>query len=83
MTREQIVGVLQFNAPGLERRDRGRPRRCASRTTGVIYSPIFGEVHGKAAIEKSYRDLFLAFADWTYEPRISSSTACARRRCSM
>ena len=35
---------------------------------GVIYSPIFGEVHGRAAIEKSYRDLFIAFADWTYEP---------------
>lgn len=35
---------------------------------GVVFSPIFGEVRGRAAIEKSYRDLFTAFADWTFEP---------------
>jgi steroid delta-isomerase-like uncharacterized protein len=67
MTREQIVGILNGMHRAWNNRD---PVALASAHTddGVVYSPIFGEVHGKAAIEKSYRDLFLGFADWTFEP---------------
>jgi steroid delta-isomerase-like uncharacterized protein len=35
--------------------------------TTVVQSPIFGEVRGRAEIERTYRDLFRAFADWTLE----------------
>ena len=67
MTREQIVGVL--NAMHRASNSRDAAALAAAHTDdGVIYSPIFGEVHGRAAIEKSYHDLFIAFADWTYEP---------------
>ena len=33
----------------------------------VVQSPIFGELHGRHAIENSYRELFRGFADWTFE----------------
>lgn len=32
---------------------------------GVVHSPIFGTVSGRAAIGTSYRNLFKVFADWT------------------
>jgi steroid delta-isomerase-like uncharacterized protein len=32
---------------------------------GVVQSPIFGMVSGRAAIATSYRNLFKVFADWT------------------
>ena len=34
---------------------------------GVIASPMFGTIRGRAAIEKSYHDLFAVFQDWEFE----------------
>ena len=68
MTREQIVGVLNTMQRAWNSRD-SVALTSAHADDGVVYSPIFGEVHGKAAIEKSYRNLFTAFADWTFEPQ--------------
>jgi len=66
MTREQIVAVLNTMQRAWNSRD---PVALTSAHTddGVIHSLIFGEVRGRAAIEQSYRDLFTAFADWTFE----------------
>jgi predicted ester cyclase len=33
---------------------------------GVVHSPIFGVVRGRTEIERSYRNLFTVFADWTF-----------------
>jgi steroid delta-isomerase-like uncharacterized protein len=67
MTREQIVTVLNMMQRASNSRD---PVALAAvhAEDGIVYSPIFGEVSGRAAIEKSYRDLFTAFTDWTFEP---------------
>jgi hypothetical protein len=67
MNREQIVGVLNAMHRAWNSRD-AVALASAHTDDGVVYSPIFGEVHGRAAIEKTYRDLFLGFADWTFEP---------------
>jgi steroid delta-isomerase-like uncharacterized protein len=34
---------------------------------GVVHSPMFGEVHGRAEIERTYREMFATFDDWTWE----------------
>jgi steroid delta-isomerase-like uncharacterized protein len=34
---------------------------------GRVSSPIFGKVFGRDAIERTYRELFTQFADWTLE----------------
>jgi predicted ester cyclase len=34
---------------------------------GTVASPMFGTIHGRQAIEKSYRDLFAVFEDWDFE----------------
>ena len=67
MTREQIVGILNAMNRAWNSRD-PVALAAAHADDGIVYSPIFGEVRGKAAIEKAYRDLFVAFADWTFEP---------------
>ena len=67
MTREQIVGVLNTMQRAWSGRDPAG-LAAAHAEDGVVYSPIFGEVRGKAAIAKAYRDLFTAFSDWTFEP---------------
>jgi steroid delta-isomerase-like uncharacterized protein len=66
MTREQIVGVMQAMQRAWTVRD---PVALAAThgEDGLVQSPIFGEVRGRADIERTYRDLFRAFADWTYE----------------
>lgn len=68
MTREQIVNVLNTMQRAWNSRD-AVGLAAAHSDDGVVYSPIFGEVHGRAAVEQSYRDLFTAFADWTFEPQ--------------
>jgi steroid delta-isomerase-like uncharacterized protein len=67
VTREQIVAVLNTMQRAWNSRD-SVGLGAAHTDDGVVYSPIFGEVRGRAAIEQSYRDLFTAFADWTFEP---------------
>lgn len=55
-----------------ERRDAWRLRdpvmlARGHQDTGVVQSPIFGTIHGRDAIETSYRELFRVFADWTID----------------
>lgn len=66
MTREQIVAVLNAMQRGWNTRD---PVALAAlfADNALVHSPIFGELKGRLAIEKSYRDLFRGFADWTFE----------------
>lgn len=55
-----------FDARAQAWRDRDPVALAATHSEdGVISSPIFGKVTGRAAIEQSYRDLFTRFADWT------------------
>jgi len=67
MNREQIVSVVNAMQRAWNSRD-SQGLAAAHTDDGVVYSPIFGEIHGRAAIEQTYRDLFAAFADWTFEP---------------
>jgi steroid delta-isomerase-like uncharacterized protein len=66
MTREQIVGVMQAMQRAWTVRD-PVALAAAHAEDGLVQSPIFGEVRGRAEIERTYRDLFRAFADWAYE----------------
>lgn len=66
MTREQIVAVLNSMQRAWNARDPMALAALYSDNT-VVQSPIFGELHGRMAIERSYRDLFRGFADWTFE----------------
>ena len=66
MTREQIVAVLNAMQRAWNVRD---PTALAAlfADNAVVQSPIFGELRGRPAVERSYRDLFRGFADWTFE----------------
>jgi steroid delta-isomerase-like uncharacterized protein len=66
MTREQIAAVIQVMQKAWTARD---PAALAAAHTedGVVVSPIFGEVRGLKDIQRSYEELFRAFADWTLE----------------
>jgi steroid delta-isomerase-like uncharacterized protein len=66
MTREQIVGVMQAMQRARNAKD---PAALAAMHTddGVVYSPMFGEVRGRAEIERTYREMFQTFVDWTWE----------------
>ena len=65
MTRDEITTFF-------DRRERAwRSRDFATLTSGhgengTVISPMFGTIHGRPAIEKAYRDLFVAFQDWEY-----------------
>ena len=79
MTREQIVVVLNSMQRAWNTRD-AAGLAAAHADDGVVMSPIFGEVKGRAAIEKSYRELFRAFADWvlTFEDLIVDGDRAAQ-----
>jgi steroid delta-isomerase-like uncharacterized protein len=66
MSREQIVSALQAMQRAWNARDPAA-LTAAHTDDGVVVSPIFGEVRGRAEIERSYEELFRAFADWTLE----------------
>jgi len=66
MTREQIVGVMQAMQRGWNSKD-PVALTAVHADDGVVYSPMFGEVHGRAEIERTYRDMFQTFADWAWE----------------
>jgi steroid delta-isomerase-like uncharacterized protein len=66
MTREQIVGLMQSMQRAWNARD-AIALSNAHADDSVVYSPMFGEVHGRPEIERTYADLFRAFADWTFE----------------
>jgi steroid delta-isomerase-like uncharacterized protein len=68
MTRAQIVTFLNARQRAWHARDAAG--LAATHTDNcVIHSPMFGEVRGQAAAERSYGDLFRTFADWSYESR--------------
>ena len=66
MTREQIVSVTQAMQRAWNARD---PVALAAvhAEDGVVHSPMFGEVHGRADIERTYGEMFRGFADWNFE----------------
>jgi steroid delta-isomerase-like uncharacterized protein len=66
MTREQIVGVVQTMQRAWNTKD-AAALAAAHADDGVVHSPMFGEVRGRADIERSYRDMFRAFGDWSFE----------------
>jgi steroid delta-isomerase-like uncharacterized protein len=66
MTREQVVSLIQTMQRAWNARD-PQALTAAHADDGVIVSPIFGEVHGRTEIQRSYDELFRAFADWTLE----------------
>jgi steroid delta-isomerase-like uncharacterized protein len=79
MTREQIVVVLNAMQRAWNARD-ASALAAAHAEDGSVQSPIFGEVKGRAAIEKSYRELFRAFGDWilTYQDIIIDGARAAQ-----
>lgn len=66
MTREQIVALAQSMLRATNSHD-AAALAAAHAEDGVLHSPMFGEVRGRAAIERSYSELFRAFPDWTFE----------------
>jgi len=66
MNREQIVAVMQAMQRAWNVRD-PVALAAAHAEDGIVHSPMFGEVRGRADIERSYREMFRGFADWTYE----------------
>jgi steroid delta-isomerase-like uncharacterized protein len=68
MTREQIAALMSSMHRAWKDRD-AAGLAAAHAEDSIVNSPMFGEVRGRADIERSYRDLFRAFADWTFEPQ--------------
>ena len=66
MTREQIVSVMQAMQRAWNVRD-AAALAALHADDGVVHSPMFGEVHGRAEIEQAYREMFRGFADWNFE----------------
>jgi steroid delta-isomerase-like uncharacterized protein len=66
MKREQIVTIMQAMQRAWNARD-PVALAAAHADDALVESPMFGEVRGHSEIERSYRDLFRAFADWTLE----------------
>lgn len=66
MTREQIVAVMQTMQRGWNAKD---PVALAAihADDSVVHSPMFGEVRGRSQIERTYREMFRTFEDWTWE----------------
>ncbi len=68
MTKDPIAAFLDRHSDAWNRRD---PAALADDHTaaGVVLSPMFHRVEGRAQIRRSYSDLFLAFPDWqiTYD----------------
>jgi len=66
MTREQIVGVVQIMQRAWNARD------AAALTTVyaddcLVHSPMFGEVRGRAEVDRTYREMFRSFGEWDFQ----------------
>ena len=63
MTREQVAAFIERHAGGWNRRD---PQALCHdfAENGVIVSPMFARVEGRAQICKTYTALFGIFPDW-------------------
>jgi steroid delta-isomerase-like uncharacterized protein len=66
MNREQLVGLFIERQAHWRERD-AEALAAAHHEHGVIISPIFGTVIGRAAIAQSYRELFTVFEDWALD----------------
>jgi len=62
MTREAIESLVGAREQLWRRRDAAGLAK-AHAEDGVVESPIFGTIHGRAAIEASYAELFRGFGD--------------------
>jgi len=64
ISREEITAFVARHVEVFHRHD---PVKLAAHHTidGTVVSPMFATVHGRQAIEDSYRALFRAFPDWT------------------
>jgi steroid delta-isomerase-like uncharacterized protein len=65
MTREELTTFAAHRHEVWNRRD-AAALAAGHAADGTVTSPMFGTVHGRAAIETSYRNLFAIFADWEY-----------------
>jgi predicted ester cyclase len=65
MTREELTTFAARRHEAWNRRDAGA-LAAGHGAESTVTSPIFGTVHGRAAIETSYRNLFAIFGDWDY-----------------
>jgi steroid delta-isomerase-like uncharacterized protein len=65
MTRDQIDAFFEQRQSAWRKRD-VITLAVGHAADGTIESPMFGDVRGRVAIEKSYRDLFAIFQDWDF-----------------
>src|SRR3954464_9266915 len=66
MTREQIVAVVQTMQRAWNAKD-AAALAAVHADDGVVHSPMFGEVRGRAEIERTYREMFRTFGDWDFQ----------------
>ena len=66
MSRDEIRGLLLRRQEHWAAHD-SAALASAHTEDGVVHSPIFGVITGRPEIEKSYRNLFRVFADWTFD----------------
>src|SRR5262245_35110320 len=64
VTREEIAAFVARHADAFRRRD-AAALAADHAPDGIVVSPMFATVQGRAAIEESYRALYTAFPDWT------------------
>lgn len=71
MTREEFLAWTERRLDAYRRHD-AAALAADHAEDGKVFSPMFSTVHGRRAIEASYRSLFTAFPDWemTGEPPI-------------
>ena len=68
MTNDEITAFIGRHADGWNRRDPVALSRGHAED-GVVISPMFGRVEGRAQIRGIYAALFTAFPDWEIQLR--------------
>jgi len=69
MTRADLDAFVKRHLVSLARRD-ARALAADHTEDSVVESPMFATLHGRPAIEDSWRALFTSFPDWTTEPTV-------------
>jgi steroid delta-isomerase-like uncharacterized protein len=71
MTRDQVQRLLERQAAAWTSRDIAA-LAAGHAEAGILFSPMFGRLEGRAQIEHSYHSLFSIFPDWQirFEPAI-------------
>lgn len=79
MQRDETLALLKRHQEGFHRRE---PRALAGNYTedAVVSSPMFPDVHGRLAIERSFMVLFDIFPDWemSFEEPVIDATRAAQ-----